>query len=1404
MEDKDLFREFNENKAARKYETVLVLGPPRSGKTLFINKYLNLQKAEEYTIGLIGKKHVQPSNKIIDIFKRVMPWVSKLNYITIEEDKRLKKFGNEFVQSLKEMLGDKAPQHIINEIIERAKESNTNSIITYYIPWDYTGKIDEETKEALDLIIKTFNNHKAKIKWIKAEYIPPGLVREVAELIMTKGMKEAEEIVKDWVDAYITVLKIFGLDKGEWEESFVTSARTFFGTLGVKGLEYITSNIILGAVATTIITLLTFHAFKTSQRAGAGDIIMLTAKLAKLKAPKSSNEPCGEFNELGKLIVYKLATALGLNVEEVCDALTEITVDKDRLRSIVEDINKRITEVEEKVKILEKSLGMFKQEVRAGIKIVNRDEFGRRLLYPNIEVEEGELRIKVDIGSGHYRVVEEGALKTALEIITDKLKNGGTVVLTGPRGIGKSTLSALAIWRLLDAGEVGLVVRVNELVDKDKIYFFDAFIDNYLKEFRNIFGKLLILYDPSSTEMYSEEGEVSVPARIIDTIKNLLKIVNCIKDSPALIILPSDIYNALSEEMKKSLEQYEFKVKLSDIKFLSEIIREYSGKCKDKLNENELNELASKVVEYEEGYTLIARLVGMELTKSNCNIDDIKRMIEKPEHKASPFIADFINKWFNVIDDKGQVNIKRINALAEILAIRRPFTKSHNPGDPILTKGIVRLIERVNGSEELMSDEMINWLIRRSHDLVENTIERLLDGEDLGEVSEPWRSISTNMPKITMNYEAVKYFIEKYGEEFFEELKHFSGCWKKAALIMGSILTMHLKLPDKETYNNSAVVDVLNYCDIDDYLLVDNEIPIFVKMLVTSLYISGSSPFTRIFANKYENAIEEAKKLLETWRRRPNEFEAYYALGIASIVAEAARLGKAINEDDADAILKAALTAVPLTFHPIYVKHILEALEPLRDKAPQQYLGIIAVASQMKLDKDTARLIYSELKYILSNFFNKLSKLVWPLMTAVQVCSNILRRRMHSTKEEVENIVKSMCDLLNALKKESNELATIAETYTLIPVLEYSKSRDFISKYCSVNDPVARAVEVHESLKELANKSDELLKNKHFMNWATFMPWISQQNIKELITDIEAHLTFSLAEYKLYNGALGEASKLFNETAEAFESIGDWESYINARNWFLRAEVIKARSINECVNLANDFEKLWNETLEKLEPIGEDLEIASAVLNKYLAYLASIGRYDDTEKILSMYGVLLNYDKEAPVLTRLMLRLLGFTKVAEVKPEELIDAYKDDIFSPFLPALKLTLDIEASIEECEALKYRNICIYAFLAVKGNNDALTKLKSPLNDLLDVKLREFVQRLDGKALVQLLAPMIPRCRFALMLYALVNGNIELAKKHAQWGSEEYRLVGKLFGDVYGACCDVSSEGFKLALLKLYHNI
>jgi hypothetical protein len=57
---------------------------------------------------------------------------------------------------------------------------------------------------------------------------------------------------------------------------------------------------------------------------------------------------------------------------------------------------------------------------------------------------------------------------------------------------------------------------------------------------------------------------------------------------------------------------------------------------------------------------------------------------------------------------------------------------------------------------------------------------------------------------------------------------------------------------------------------------------------------------------------------------------------------------------------------------------------------------------------------------------------------------------------------------------------------------------------------------------------------------------------------------------------------------------------------------------------------------------------------------------------------------------------------------------------------------------------------------------------------------------------------------MLRALINGNKELAKAHALDGATYTyygKLLRRLFLEAYKACCDLESEGFRLALAKLF---
>jgi hypothetical protein len=1478
MKVKDLFREFNENKAAGKYENILVLGPPRSGKTFFINKYLKLQKAEEYTIGLI--RHVQPSNKIIDIFKRVMPWVSRLNYIIIEEDKRLKKFGNEFVQSLKEMLGDKAPQHIINEIIERAKESNTNSIITYYIPWDYTGKIDEETKEALDLIIKTFNNHKAKIKWIKAEYIPPGLVREVAELIMTKGMKEAEEIVKDWVDAYITVLKIFGLDKGEWEESFVISARTFFNTLGVRGiLTYITSNIFLGAVATTIITLLTFHAFKTPRGAGTGDIIMLTAKLRSLvKFSKSSNEPCGEFNELGKLIAYKLAAALGLNVEEVCYALTEISgINENELRSMIEDINKRLAQVE-------KELGKVKEQVEGylvGAKVFFINEVENGLLYGNFVVENGIAKIKTRIGTAREELVTDlvdaGKFHDVVKDVFRKLAEKGRVLLVGPRGIGKSTLAAYVIWNSLIGGlsDIKLdeprdaVIRINSLSPGDAMK-----INGLVKVTSRRF---VIIYDPSPIEAYIEPKAMKKMRYDIKSMKDTLNELQQVMDMWVIIVLPQELYDEISkdEELKSVLESVESSkadVNLREEDFLRGIIKSYSG-CQ--VVPEELVEIIMQ--KYSGGYTLIAKYAGIWLRKKKCEVKDVVEVLNVSEPKL--FFAHYI--WDVVLG--GSMDLaKKVSVPLMLHAAYGAIPE----GITYITKavndnGVWRLVDKNSLKDRQLPDlkeeklePIAKWLSIEHEDLVEESLEEFagLYGKKKKEkyikngLESLVNSLEWGYDKVLKELEDIKglkrkrvlenllFFIVKRLKLTLKPLSN--NCWKRAALIIGYGLTGHFLLPRAGDLPKDVVKllgDAFKTCGIDDYLLVDNKIPYLVHTLfvydLVLLNISGSSPFTRIFTNKYKNAVEEAKKLLEIWRKREvkiYEFEGCYALGLASIIADAARLDKNVSTDDADVTLDIAHYTIQLPTSTFHIRLTLHALKPLLDMAPHRYLGLLRQASTVEfLNRETARLVFNELNYILNKHYDESKKHSWSLVHAVIAYSELFNKHLsYLDNKMVKEMVGRVAELLRELG--DTVLGTIAWSYALAPVLKHEDIRmlwEMKFKERGLHIDVMKKVDyVLNKLNKLRENVKELLGDEEFMGFVKSIFFEANEKVaNEIILGSSLDLEHTLAHYKFMKDELNEAAGLFEKVANGIKEIGEFENYLTDRVWVLRVKAIESSLASN--DLVKEYDQLFNEAWNNRKPTANYLNAISGILYNYLVSLALTNNTNKAGELLKKYWAILNVNKQISVMTRLILNTLLGSKnglddrlkdMLMVGPEELVKVFEDEMFNEFLPALKVAHGLvkpEDGIWECEELvgDQAKICKVAVLACGGRGDVIERVKRLLisvfresilerekrdllkelgvddNELLSMfnKFRELVYGLDGRSLVQLIAPRYSGARLALMLYALINGNHELVKAHALYGTTvyPYKLLTRLFLEAYKACCDLSGENFRKALVRLF---
>jgi hypothetical protein len=923
------------------------------------------------------------------------------------------------------------------------------------------------------------------------------------------------------------------------------------------------------------------------------------------------------------------------------------------------------------------------------------------------------------------------------------------------------------------------------VLDSKNYSEFATFVENYGEKFSKHFGKLLIIYDPVSTKAYERvdiDVEAPIQSNIEMTIKNLVKIVISSKASKpfTLIVLPSDVYNALSGEMRNTLEGYRLDVSqgLINTEFLAELIREYS-KTKDKpngcaLSDDVLSKLTGELAKFNSGGALIARLIGEELARNNCGVGKIEELINSAKGKAEAFIILHINGLFKVHE-----NPDTAKALVEIFALRRPFVDDTKPGDPIMTPGIIELISRDKGASLLRSaksKELRSWLARRQHDLIEEAIGMLLDcigekGEKckvLGDALEPWKTIEVIelLKKVSEKVRdvdsAVKYFASNYGEKLTNTLKVFSNeCWKRAAYIIGHALAgdpimpghrevsafLHLSktgiqplrdelsrlgVDDDELrliislteYNAkyyasivASLGDALKKCDIDDYLIVYDEIP----PLIMELIMNHTSALAGVFINKYDEAIAEIKRLLNIIKNRREIYddEAYYSLGLATIIVKATESGMPVGPSDADAALHIASFAMSHVLSTHHIIRILSALAPLRDKAPHRYLEVLALALNkvsppfLCPNWDTVMNILNEFDHILKKYGDGAKEYAWTLIHAIDAltyslykclkdCDDYTFEDMNmdtSFRTELEHVVSRVAGLLDKINRLNPSLDIIAWSYALLPALENKCVRALMESVLGI-DVVNKAIENARKLSGLRGSVQELIREdfKGFVE-----SWLAEtgENTTREILEKAIALNHVLAQYKLNSEELDEAERLFNEAAVESREIGDYVNYLDSRHWALRVEAIKGRLVgDDLVKLVNGFRQLYEEAVdaERLMPASPYngtlskrilrsilRDILRDILGGYLVSLALTGGDEEIrriEELLKEQWQVLGFPVLRPTLTRLALNALLSPRVGlsgelrdrlVVKPGEIIVALGlgyIDINS--LPALKAT------------------------------------------------------------------------------------------------------------------------------------
>jgi hypothetical protein len=924
----------------------------------------------------------------------------------------------------------------------------------------------------------------------------------------------------------------------------------------------------------------------------------------------------------------------------------------------------------------------------------------------------------------------------------------------------------------------------------------------------------------------------------------LLEAVARDKGVASVVVLSDDLYALLRDRLGAHVA---VEVRSGDIIFLQRLVESYSG-CPGEA----AAEVAKEVGKYDDNRALAAALAGDWLKREGCRREAVAEALRRAQGRAVDFALDYI--WYAVLGG----DRKKANVYAPLIVLR-------GLEGPIPVKLAERiLIDLGKSSDEVRGSEVVRWFAKWHHDTLEEAIKKAalspinrwkIEPEELyqalvGGFDELMKSgLIMKVEEMAIDWDRI---IDLMRSGLAGDISQLSEeekrrCAKRAALVLGHALALHLWLPRREDLPEeikAVLGDALDPCVVDDYLTADGVIvPIALPLVAFMygaagfLYLKGAAAeatkmlqgAARIFSPLASAAsiisIETLRALVDSGRRRGFTLpEAFYALGLAALAA-----GAEVDEKIADLLLYAASFAMQRVVHTATMLPVLAALRPLGEKAPHRYVHLLAAALEQVMldDPETVEYIYDALQQLKSRLLLE-TEHRWSLMYAIHTYSNLLTKHSMHIVHRLENAVADMCQLYGEVRRHSAVAApegglsaqrlfnTIAKAFVLAAALYSDVLTLLVQRHCSLSDIVKEVEAVGSMLEEATAHPEELRKivesDTDFAEWVT--AWSPTSNTERVIENLRVWFTYVLARHKLNHAfndrgeldtdKLEETAKEFEKAAEMSRKLEEWGNYLAACSLALRARVLAAKSWEELLKRAKGFCGLWEETKEHRKPTAMYLATAASILGDYLVYLAASGDRERAEDLLKEQRWLLEYVPWVSVVARLMLKLLGVGEGARLR--EVVDVFEPQLSREYRPALSMLagrLQKDKALAICKQSSKSEVCIDAVVAAAGNQEAVERLKSKIER--EVPETHLLLRVaDGKTLVEVLTPLTPAAQLVFMLLAAVEGRADAVKLHGLLGSARSMepLFRRLFRAVYENCDDLNSEGCRLALLKLYY--
>jgi len=435
--------------------------------------------------------------------------------------------------------------------------------------------------------------------------------------------------------------------------------------------------------------------------------------------------------------MYNIATSRIVTKQEVEELKKKILSDEEfrgeleklfdeKWKKYKEEVESRLDRIEEEIKNLRKRVDdlendLYQVNVLVGIYRNPKDL--------HFDLEKGVFSVDDD----KYTLVRSSAFDRYVEEIKRRIALGELIVLTGPKGVGKSVLARYTLAEVLSSGSYR-VYGVSRLEAEHTTTFHELAEKRFDKQ-------LILYYDPSRPEHYTDPERVPKleGSDIIAVIRELVKF-NKSRRIPVVIVLSSDILEDVLQRVggySEFIRERIIHVDLRQEEFLADIVKAYSKgvcsgnsecKCKD---DNIYRELGHEIAErYQGGYTLVARYAGGWLKENDCNIEDVKEAVRAGAGNAKAFIAQYLYR--NVF--RGNIDLfKKLTIPFLVRAKYGPIPPKWLEKVPVVNmNGEVEVNCYENPLEKIDNDDdkafIRNWFARWHEDIVEEVIRGIAQG----------------------------------------------------------------------------------------------------------------------------------------------------------------------------------------------------------------------------------------------------------------------------------------------------------------------------------------------------------------------------------------------------------------------------------------------------------------------------------------------------------------------------------------------------------------------------------------------------------------------------------------------------------------------------------------------------